>query len=540
MKTRFFGFFVLFFFGIADAQRIQTIVPKQPVVIGNAFQVQYIITDPGSLTNISPPSYQDFQVVSGPNCFKGNAKINGKMQTIENIAYTVVPLKTGILKIDGISVAFKNGAEKSNDAVVTVVPPQKASFNTSSSYTDANLYAPSSKADLDKLIAENLFVRTEVDRRNCLLGEPIVATFKLYSRLQSTSEVINAPSLYGFSVMDMINIYEAHQSVETIDGKVFNTSVLRKLQLYPEQAGKLTIDPMQLQNEIEFDDSATGKKTRVQKQLASNTVEINVKSLPGKQPLDFSGAVGDFSISAVLEKNKITTNQQGKLVVTVSGKGNFLQFAAPTIHFQKAFDLFDPLISDTFNKTIAPTEGKREYVFPFNTDSVGAFILAPVTFSFFDTKSSTYRTIHSDSLNLQVSAASQNSTNSRREITEGQTRKLWLIALFVLTAAMLFIGRRLIKRKHANEDLILDEGFKTHFQKFNEIDFEQNQKQVCFEIQKLLSEVIKDSSLTKTQEQELKTIQSECQLMIYSDVSAEDKLGELKNRTLILLRQMEQ
>lgn len=540
MKTRLLGFIILFFSGIANGQRIQTIVPKQPVVIGNAFQIQYVITDPTELTNISSPSYQDLKIVSGPNRFKGNAAINGKTQAIENITYTVVPLKTGNIKVNGISAVFKNGEEKSNDATVIIISPPKASFNSSSSYTDVNLYAPSSKADLDKLIAENLFVKTEVDRKTCLLGEPIVATFKLYSRLQSTSEVINAPSLYGFSVMDMINIYEAHQSVETINGKIFNTSVLRKLQLYPEQTGKLTIDPMQLQNEIEFDDSVNGKKMEVQKSLASNSVEIDVKPLPGKQPEDFSGAVGNFNINAVLEKNKIATNQQGKLIVTVSGKGNFLQFAAPIVHFPKAFDLFDPVISDTLDKTIAPTEGKREYIFAFNTDSVGSFTLPPVTFNFFDAKTSSYRTVHSDSLQLEVSAASQNINNNKREITEGQTRKLWLITLLVLIAAMLFIGKRLLQKKPSKESSVLIDSSKTYIQKFNEINFQQSQKQVCFEIQKLLSDLIKNSSLTKTQEQEAKSIQSECQLMIYSDVSAEEKTEELKNRTLNLLRQTEQ
>lgn len=540
MKTRLFGFIVCFFFSIAHAQRIQIIAPKQPVVVGNAFQVQYIITDPSSLSNISSPPYHDFQIVSGPNRFKGNATINGKNQAIENITYTVVPLKTGTLKLDGISVTFKNGEEKSKDAFVRVIPAQKASFNTSSSYTDVNLYAPPSKADLDKLIAENLFVKTEVDKTTCLLGEPVVATFKLYSRLQSTSEVINAPSLYGFSVMDMININEAHQSVETINGKVFNTSLLRKLQLYPEQAGRLTIDPMQLQNEIEFDDSVNGKKTKVQKTLASNAVEIHVEPLPGKQPQDFSGAVGNFSVDARFEKNKIATNQEGKLIVTIRGSGNFLQFAAPVIHFPKAFDVLDPVISDTLNKTVAPTEGKREYVFSFNTDSIGSFVLPPVTFNFFDTKADAYRTVHSDSLKSEVSPGTGDVSNSRKEITEGQTRKLWLISLLILVAAMFFLSRRLIKRKQWNGNQNLEEDSKNYLQKFSEIDLHQNQKQVCFEIQRLLSEVMKNSVLTKTQEQELKSIRSECQLMIYSDVSSEDKVEELKSRTLDLLHQVAQ
>jgi len=103
---------------------------------------------------------------------------------------------------------------------------------------------------------------------------------------------------------------------------------------------------------------------------------------------------------------------------------------------------------------------------------------------------------------------------------------------------MFFAGRRLLKRKQSNEKET-SKGSKTYIQKFNEIDFQQNQKQVCFEIQKLLSELSKDFSLTKSLEQELRSIQAECQLMIYSDVWAEDKVEELKNKTLLLLRKIE-
>lgn len=376
--------FVVFFFLflLAHAQRVQTIVPKQ-VVAGNAFQIQYIITDPSTLENISELQLENLRLISGPNYYKGNSFVNGRMQSIQNITYTVVPLHTGTVKINPAIIHFKDGDEKTKTIILTAVPQPKASFNTISTYTDINLYAPSSKTDLDKLVDENLFIKTEVDKRICFLGEAITATFKLYSRLQSTSEVVNAPSLYGFSVMDVLDINEAHQSVETINGKVFNTSILRKLQLYPAQTGKLLIDPMQLQNEIEFKDSVKGGKIKVEKMLASNAVEVKVKPLPSEQPADFTGAVGNFSINANLQQQRIRTNQQGKLIVTISGKGNFIQFAPTAIDWPGSFDAFDPLITEELNKNQIPVEGKRIYVYNFTADQPGSFVIPSIHFSFF-------------------------------------------------------------------------------------------------------------------------------------------------------------
>lgn len=525
-----------FFFLLSHAQRVQTIVPKQ-VVAGNAFQIQYIITDPYTLENISAPQLENLRLISGPNYYKGNSLVNGKMQSIENIAYTVVPLQAGTIKINAVIVRFKDGDEKTKAISLTAVPQPKASFNTVSTYTDLNLYAPSSKTDLDKLVDKNLFIKTEVDKRICFMGEAITVTFKLYSRLQSTSEVVNAPSLYGFSVMDVLDINEAHQSVETINGKVFNTSVLRKLQLYPAQTGKLLIDPMQMQNEIEFKDSVKGGKIKIEKMLASNPVEITVKPLPSKRPVDFAGAVGSFAISTNLQQQTIRTNQQGKLLVTISGKGNFIQFAPPDIDWPKGIDSFDPLITEELNKNQIPVEGKRTYVYNFTVDQPGSFVIPSIHFSFFDPAAGDYKTMHTDSLRMDVLPAVENKISVQEEKKNyfGNT-SLWFFTFLsvILIAAIILFSRK--KGKKVNQQVPVAKP--TYMQRFHAIvSSSLSDKEICSEIVKLLAEVKKEHSLSQGQEQELQSIQNDCRLLIYSDVAVENK-EELQKRMERLLLQL--
>ena len=45
-----------------------------------------------------------------------------------------------------------------------------------------------------------------VDKRVCFVGEPVTAIFKLYSRLESKSDIVKNPGFYGFTVQDMINL----------------------------------------------------------------------------------------------------------------------------------------------------------------------------------------------------------------------------------------------------------------------------------------------------------------------------------------------
>lgn len=533
----FFAFFISFL--CSQAQKIQTIVPKQ-VVVGNAFQIQYIIADPSALENITTPQFDNLQLISGPNYYKGNSTINGKTQLIENITYTVIPLKTGTIKISSLTAKFKKSDdEKSDEIMINAIPQPKASFNALSTYTDINLYAPSSKTDLDKLIEANLFVRAEVNKRICFLGEAITANFKLYSRLQSTSEVINAPSLYGFSVMDMLNINEAHQAVETIDGKVFNISVLRKLQLYPAQTGKLTIDEMQLQNSIEFGDSVTGKKLKVEKLLSSNPIEITVKSLPAQQPVGYTGAVGQFTISSDLQNSKIATNTQGKLILMISGKGNFIQFGPPTINWPKGFDVFDPVVSDELDKNKVPTEGNRKYIFAFTHDSPGNFIIPPISFSFFAPSSKKYKDVSTDSLKFQIVAASESENNVTDKRHPISNKKPWI--LFFLIIILLATMSVIFWRGKIQGNIQPSEVEKISYtQKLDRITFRQlTDKQFCSEIQKLLTEVNKEYNLSREQEQELRSLRNDCQLLIYSDINSERKKEELQKRTEAFLKQLQ-
>ena len=413
---------------------------------------------------------------------------------------------------------------------------RKASFNALSTYTDINLYAPSTKTDLDKLIEENLFVKTEVDKRVCFLGEDITATFKLYSRLQSTSEVINAPSLYGFSVMDILNTNESHQSVETINGQVFNTSVLRKLRLYPAHSGQLTIDEMELQNTVEFNDSVTGKKIKLDKAIASNPVDIIVKALPSKEPASFSGGVGQFMISALLPKTKLAVNAAGQLLVTITGKGNFIQFGVPAIIWPQGFDVFDPVTSDELNRNAAPTEGQRKYAFTFSCDQAGKFSIPPVSFSFFDPSTRRYETVRTDSLKLEVATIFTGEHRVPEKPAVQRTSKLPILLATLLL--LLLLAAILFRKRKKQENIQVPLNVKTNYlQRHSAISSQEfTAKQYCLEINRLLSDLSREYELSYDQRNELVAIQNECLLVIYSDVDVAAKKEQLETKTEVFLK----
>ena len=168
----------------------RTVVPQHAMVPGESFQVQYILKNAEKITDFSPPAFQGFRIVSGPNIYSGN-----QSPSYKNVVFTIAAIKEGILKIQGATCLVNGRIQKSNDVTVKILSPKESGESS---------YFLKPGEDPFKKIRENLFLKLIIDRQTCFIGEPLVATFKLYSRLQSRSNVIKNPGFYGFSVYDMV------------------------------------------------------------------------------------------------------------------------------------------------------------------------------------------------------------------------------------------------------------------------------------------------------------------------------------------------
>ena len=406
------GILSLFLFFHSSAQvSFKTIVPQHPIAPGESFQVQYIIENAEKISDFLPPSFQGFRVVSGPHMYSGDGPVAQK-----NLVITLAAIREGNFKIPGASCLADGKLEKSNEVVIRVISAKEM---------DETSYFLKQGEDPFQKIRENLFLKLSIDKSTCFVGEPLVATFKLYSRLQSKSNIIKNPGFYGFSVYDMVNVNDHAQAEEKLNGNWFDVHTVLKVQLYPLQSGIFTIDPMELANEIEFSRSIVNKKTEQEVtenmygikadndknknaevykvNIKTNPVTVKVRPLPVKNVADtFAGAVGNFSITASLEKDSISRNEEDSLIITISGAGNFQRVGSPIITWPKDLEFFQPSITDTLNKQQVPLTGERRFRYIFLGNRAGRYTIPPVSFSFFDLNTKSYRTVLSKALKVFV------------------------------------------------------------------------------------------------------------------------------------------
>ena len=405
----------------------------------NAGRDEYItlsltVANGKNVQKITPPSLNDFNIVSGPSTTTEQNTINGETSQYISLSYVLLAKKMGSLKIPP-STALIDGRTFKSNAINIVVSKNKSAgssqnnsgaasmqsmlsgydpFNEPQAQTTFSDYILRKGENIQKKVNDNMQLRLQTDKNSCYVGEALLATFKLYTRLKSESNLSKNPSFNGFSVIEMIQPNDALGfTTEKLNGKSYNIYIIRKAQLYPLQAGPIEVESATLDNKISFlkYSGNNGNNYNIDpNSLVTETVAlstkptiINVKPLPeAGKPDGYKGAVGNFTIEAVLQKDSFTTDETAKLFVTITGEGNMHLLTLPDIKWPVDFEVFDTKISDnTDNKTV-PISGSKTFEVPFTVNKKGVYNIPPIKFSYFNPATISYTNITTENIPFTI------------------------------------------------------------------------------------------------------------------------------------------
>ncbi|HQW92329.1 MAG TPA: BatD family protein, partial [Ferruginibacter sp.] len=229
------------------------------LVVENAHEVQQIV----------PPNLNKFNIISGPNQESGMTMNNGVVKKYIALNFIIRPKRTGVFTIPPALAKADGGDYKSNSVTVRVTAKATGNSQGASAFTSPfsgmdpfaepaprinynDYILRKGENPVDK-IKKNMFLRVEVDKQSCFVGEPVIATYKLYTRLKSESNLVKNPSFNGFSVLDLqLPNDMGGYSIEKFDGREYNVYNIRKVQLYPLLPGNLELGTAEIENKIIF------------------------------------------------------------------------------------------------------------------------------------------------------------------------------------------------------------------------------------------------------------------------------------------------
>jgi hypothetical protein len=469
--------------GVLAQVKFSTVVNERAVAENQYVQVEYTIENAKSIEQFTFPAFKQFRIVQGPVQSSGMSVTNGVMSQYKGMSFILQPAALGKLKIPAASAVVDGKLIRSNVVVIDVIPEGSGRANAqglhpgnaATQIPEVNEeYSLASDENLADKIKNNLMVVADVNKHTCYEGEPIVATYKLYSRLRSESRVIKRPSLNGFSVFDMMEQENNSPTVEQLNGKSYNVHVIRKTQLFPLQAGTFVLDPVELDNKVRFIKTNRKKSgnsiqhfldeflsddggDEIQEHnftLGSKPMTIVVKPLPGNKPVNFNGAIGAFSIDAALKDKEITAGDAIQLTLAIKGRGNFTMINPPSLVLPKGIEAYEPSIKEDVDKTVYPLAGVKTFNYILNGKDTGWYDIPPIDFSYFDPASATYRTASSKGFRVHILPAAIKPASPAIAAPlfsagrpDGIPVKAILLALGVLVVAALGVYQWSIHRK---------------------------------------------------------------------------------------------
>ena len=389
------------------------------VEVGERFNVVFVVEGEHAPSEFSWSPSDDFTLVWGPQ--KGTSTsvsmVNGKTTRSSQTSYTYIlqAKKTGTFQLASARATVKGNEISSKAVQITVVEggsdAAKQGQQGGSAQGGQSQQQGSRSGNVSTDTGE-LFMRLYLSKHDAMVGEPITATLKIYQRANLTGfEDAKFPKFNGFWSQEVDTPQSIEFQREQVGDKMYNAAVLRRWVLIPQKAGSLTIDPSEIVCLVNvrtqraktgsiFDDFFENDYVTQRQRVTTPSMTVKVSALPGGAPDGFSGAVGEYSVSAKLSKDALKTHDAASLIVTVTGKGNVSLVEAPKIDFPPDFEAYD--VKTTSGTDRSGTSGSKTFEYPFIPRSPGEFTLPPVKFSYYDVKNRRYATASTDSLKLSV------------------------------------------------------------------------------------------------------------------------------------------
>ncbi|MBQ8239286.1 MAG: protein BatD [Bacteroides sp.] len=402
------------------------------VVSGDQFRLSYTINSQ-KVRDFRAPSIKEFEVLMGPSRSTQSSTqiINGNVTSTSTITFTYILMagKEGTYKIPGATIVADGNNYTSNSVEIKVLPPDQSSGAGSGNSRNSSR----NQANSGKITDKELFMMATASKTNVYEQEAILLTYKVYTQVNLTELRGDIPDLKGFHTQEVELPNQKTFTLEHYNGRNYNTTIWRQLVLFPQQTGKIEIPSVTFEGTVSqmvasadpFDAFFNGGNyVNITKNLVTPKLTINVKELPAGKPANFSGGVGEFTLSSSISTQELKTNDAVTIKLVISGTGNMKLINTPEVGFPQDFEIYDPKVDNKFNLTRNGLAGNKVIEYLAIPRHAGTYTIPPIEFSYFDLKSQSYKTLKTDAYTLNVAKGEGNADQVVANFTSKEDLKV--------------------------------------------------------------------------------------------------------------------
>ena len=379
--------------GLLAQVQFEAKVSKQTLGLNERLRVDFSMNDDGD--NFTPPNFEGFKVIAGPSQQVSQSWVNGKSSFNKTYSYFLLPTQKGAITIRQASIEINGQIYKTSPIKITVTNAVEQPRDPNDTQISAN---------------EALHLVAEVSKTNPYINEPITVVYKLYFSYNigiSNWRELDKPKYNDFWSQN-IDIKQLVAEEGKYNGEKYRFVTLRKTVLYPQKSGKLLIEPLSLDIDVQLPTNRRNIFGQVQvvedhKRVSAGAKTISVKALPESgKPDDFSGAVGRFAFKVTPSKTNLKSGESLDLDISVSGNGNLKLFTLPKPVVPSALEMYDPVHNEQVSTPLSGMTGKIADKYTIIPQYKGKYPIKPMQFTYFDLGSGRYKTITSPEIMVNV------------------------------------------------------------------------------------------------------------------------------------------
>lgn len=437
----------------AQAYKVEATLEPQQAVVGDTVIYVLSITHGGQQAppRPSPPQFDPswgFTLV--PGNFSGTRiTLDGRgmaIQTIEH-RYPFTVSKEGQFEIPPVQFEVNGQIYKGNPVTLTVTKaPVAAQVPAELQGKVADPVVPGDP-QMTRQLAGGIFVLPVLDTESLYEGQQIRLSYHL---VIDRDTLRRAGLMEDFRVMGRETpelkqflketLYDLQRSLpfeeRVIGGKKYVVAPLFEAAITPVKTGELLIEPYKIQLSMRsrqrrsgsrqggvFDDpffndpflndpifsmSPFGNSLQVIAQSAP--VTVNVRPVPTQgRPADFAGAVGNFTISARLDKRAAVADEDiVEMTVEIEGQGDAASISAPRFPAVDGLvQLEQPQASTRLRKEGGRPVSTKSFTYKLRPTKAGTLRIPPLTLPTFNPETGEYEVLKTEPQEVQAVASTR-------------------------------------------------------------------------------------------------------------------------------------
>lgn len=424
---------------LADGKVTFTATGPDAVAVGDQFRLSYAVTTQ-KVRDFRAPSIKGFDVLMGPSRSQQSSTqiANGTITSVSSITFTYILIATseGDFTIPGATITADGDQMISNSVKIKVVPADTGAGSSSGGGQSKNSGSASRASSSGSNISnQDLFITAIASKTNVYEQEAFLLTFKVFSLVELRGfDNVKLPDFKGFHSQEIELPSNAKWTLEHHKGRNYHSMIYRQFVLFPQQSGKLMIEPARFDASIAkavqtadpFDAFFNGGSNYVEikKTLATPQIVIDVNALPSGKPAGYSGGVGEFNITSSINSQEFKTNDAITVKLVISGTGNLKLISNPEVKFPEGFDVYDPKVDSQVRLTKEGLSGSKVIEYLAIPRHAGAYKIPSISFSYFDIKSKSYKTLQTEGYEIKVEKGAGNADQVIANFTNKEELKV--------------------------------------------------------------------------------------------------------------------